>query len=143
MAAVPTRRGGPSDFCSPIAQSDMATYAKAASYNADMRNQFAKSNVDSGQPVPAGQSRSAREGTSALISRETQRQITTLNTDLQRTRTGHHRQQRCWRRPAGIRHHEPSGFCRIQRSNNNANMDSATRPQAIASIWRDVRTQLG
>ncbi len=131
------------DAALPIAQSDAATYAKAASYNADMRNQFAKSNVDSDNQFRLQDKQIGAEKDIALINRETQRQITTLNADLQKDAdkiaTDNKVLLETNQQASGIMNQAVSAVSAIQ---NNANMDGATKTQAIANIWRDVQTQL-
>ena len=131
------------DSALPIAQADAATYAKAASYNADMRNQFAKSNVDSDNQFRLQDKQIGAEKDIALINRETQRQMATLNADLQKDAdkiaTDNKVLLETNQQASGIMNQAVSAVSEIQ---NNANMDGATKTQAIASIWRDVQTQL-
>ena len=131
------------DAALPIAQSDAATYAKAAGYNADMRNQFAKSNVDADNQFRLQDKQIGAEKDIALINRETQRQITTLNADLQKDAdkiaTDNKVLLETNQQASGIMNQAVSAVSAIQ---NNANMDGATKTQAIANIWRDVQTQL-
>lgn len=127
----------------PIAQSDATTFAKAASYNADQRNTFALENTAADNKFRMQTRQISADKDLALINRETQRQMATLNADLQKDTTAITTANKTLletnQQAAGVMNQAVSAVSAIQ---NNANMDGATKTQAIANIWRDLQTQL-
>jgi hypothetical protein len=131
------------DAALPIAQTDAATFAKAAGYNADQTNQFAVTNVNAENQFKLQDKQVQGEKDLALINRETQVQLTNLDAANKAAAAQVQAQnQRILETNAQAAEAFQTAMSAINNIQNNNQMDSATKTEAISQVWRDVQTQL-
>lgn len=116
----------------PIAQADAATFAKASGYNADQQNQFvtndlnraaqleiARLNADTSKTIASwGNEQSANALQIQLANK------TLLDTNAQAAQAFN------------------TGMSAVNNIQNNASMDGNAKTVAIATVWKNVQTQL-
>jgi hypothetical protein len=142
------------DAALPIANADAATFSRAAGYNADQANQFARTNVDSqnaflqtdrnnaAQRDIAGM-QIAGQRDLATINRDTQMQIGRMNIDAQAT-ANQLQQDNATLINTNSQAAQAfnSGLAAINNINLSTTMDAERKTQAVAQVWHSVQTQL-
>lgn len=131
------------DAALPIAQSDAATFAKAAGYNADQTNQFKVQNANFENEFKLQDKGNQQQKDMALIQRETQVQL--ANLDAQNKAQAEalaQANQRLLETNSQAASAFQTAMSAINNIQNNNQMDANTKTQAIAQVWRDVQTQL-
>jgi hypothetical protein len=131
------------DAALPIAQADAATVAKAAGYNADQTNQFAVKNTDSENQFKLQDKQVQGEKDLALINRETQVQLSTLDAQNRATATALQAQNdRILQTNAQAGQAFQTAMSAVNNIQNNNQMDANTKSQAITQVWHDLQMQL-
>jgi hypothetical protein len=131
------------DAAIPIAQADAATFAKAAGYNADQKNQFARENVTSENQFRLQGMNNDAQRDLALINRDTQLQLSKLNADQQQLAAKLELDnQRLLQTNGKAAEAFNTAMSAINNVNMNDKMDADTKTRTVASIWRDTQIQL-
>lgn len=131
------------DAALPIAQADAATAAKAAGYNVDQGNQFAVRNAEFENQFRLADKQAQGERDLALINRETQVQLSQLDAQQKATAAQIQNQhQKVLETNTQANEAFRVALSAINNIQLNNQMDSGAKTQAVASIWRDLQTQL-
>jgi hypothetical protein len=127
----------------PIATADAATFAKAAGYNADQKNQFARENVTAeNQFRMQGMNNDAQKDL-ALINRDTQLQLSRMNSEQQQLAAKLELDnQKLLQTNGKAAEAFNTAMSAINNVNMNDKMDADTKTRTVASIWRDTQIQL-
>jgi hypothetical protein len=131
------------DAAIPIAQADAATAAKAAGYNADQANQVAMRNADYENQFRLQDKADAQAREIAMINRETQKQLTTLDASLRAQADAIASQNKTMLETnAQAASAFNTAMSAINNIQNNNQMDADAKTMSVASVWRDLQTQL-
>lgn len=131
------------DAAMPVAQADAATFAKAAGYDADQKNQFTKTNADYENQFRLQDKANAAQKDIALINRDTQLQIGKMNIDAQTLANKLQTDNQLLLKSSD---QAAQAFNQATAVINNINlsttMDANHKTAAVANVWHDVQTQL-
>jgi hypothetical protein len=127
----------------PIATADAATFAKAAGYNADQKNQFARENVNSENQFRIQGMNNDAQRDLALINRDTQLQLSKFNSEQQQLAAKLELDnQKLLQTNGKAAEAFNQAMAAINNVNMNDKMDADTKTRTVASIWRDTQLQL-
>lgn len=138
----------------PIATTDAGTYSKAAGWNADQSNQFALKNADLASQAGQANLAANTQLQNTQIGADTQMATARLNADTQKTLQTLDTASR-----ERITQFQATNNTLLQSNqqaaqafnqavvtasniNMSTTMDANTKTQAVASIWRDLQSQL-
>jgi hypothetical protein len=131
------------DAAIPIATADAATFAKAAGYNADQKNQFARENINSENQFRLQGMNNDAQKDLALINRDTQIQLSKLNSEQQQQAAKLELDNQTLLQTNGKAAEAfNQAMAAINNVNMNDKMDADTKTRTVASIWRDTQLQL-